>query len=350
VKLPLPEDPARRAIAIAVACSLLLHVMLFAALFLLNGLGARSMAKRGEPLFVDITPGKPEEKAPLGNPAKPPGPPPAEPVAKAPELPAPPPRPAPPRPASPPVAAPRPEPPRVAARPEPPRPAPPKPAPEPPKQIAKAPPPPEPPAAVPAPEPPPPAPTPPPPAAAPREAPASEPASPPPQPAPPAKVQDPLSPGQSPSAGSGSQTALAKPSPPSIFRNPGGGGGLHGGRGGTAGEPIPLDTPDPNYREYMEKVKERIYAKWGYPYEAQTRGLQGKLVVEFHIAKDGHLQFIELRDSSGEEILDTFAMTAVKLAQVYPPLPDAMKRDVLPVVAVFVYTLRGPLSVLQNLQ
>jgi hypothetical protein len=43
-------------------------------------------------------------------------------------------------------------------------------------------------------------------------------------------------------------------------------------------------------------------------------------------------------------------MTAVKLAQIYDPLPDAMKRDVLPVVAVFIYTLRGPLSVLQSLQ
>ena len=116
------------------------------------------------------------------------------------------------------------------------------------------------------------------------------------------------------------------------------------------GEPVPLDTDDPNYREYMQRVKRRIYAKWGYPYEAQTRGLHGKLVVEFHIAKDGHLQFIELKQTSGEEILDSFAMTAVKLAQVYDPLPDNMKRDVLPIVAVFIYTLRGPLSVLQSLQ
>ncbi len=115
------------------------------------------------------------------------------------------------------------------------------------------------------------------------------------------------------------------------------------------GEPIPLDTPDPNYREYMEKVRQRIYANWGYPYEAQQRGLQGKLVIEFHIAKDGHLQFIELRETSGEGILDTFAMTAVKLAQMYPPLPAEMQRDVLPVVGIFVYNLRGPLSVLQSL-
>ena len=99
----------------------------------------------------------------------------------------------------------------------------------------------------------------------------------------------------------------------------------------------------------MEKVRQRIYANWGYPYDAQRQGMQGKLVIEFHIAKDGHLQFIELRETSGEEILDSFALTAVKLAALYPPLPDAMKRDVLPVVGIFVYTMRGPLSILQSL-
>jgi protein TonB len=135
---------------------------------------------------------------------------------------------------------------------------------------------------------------------------------------------------------------------PSIFRF-GGGGGPQGGRGGSVGEPVPLDTPDPNYREYMEKVKRRIYANWGYPFEAQQRGLQGKLIIEFHIAKDGDLQFVELRETSGENILDSFAMNAVRLAAKYPPLPDAMRRDVLPVVGIFIYTLKGPMSILQSL-
>jgi protein TonB len=99
----------------------------------------------------------------------------------------------------------------------------------------------------------------------------------------------------------------------------------------------------------MDKVRQRIYANWGYPYDAQQRGLQGKLVIEFHIAKDGHLQFIEMRETSGEAILDNFAMTAVKLAQMYPPLPPEMHREVLPIVGIFVYTLKGPLSVLQTL-
>jgi TonB family protein len=153
--------------------------------------------------------------------------------------------------------------------------------------------------------------------------------------------------------GGQAQAALARPSspaPPSIYSHPGGGGGAAGGRAGTAGEPVPLDTPDPKYREYMEQVKQRIYAKWGYPYEAQTRRLQGTLLIEFHIAKDGHIEFIQLRQTSGEVILDSFAMTAVKLAQRYPPLPDAMQRDILPVVATFVYSLQSSVSILQLLR
>jgi TonB family protein len=315
---------------VAILCSILLHILFLGSFIWLPRLSTFSHAKKGEALFVDLAPDKPQEKAPLGNPSRPPGPPPSpEPAAKAPPVPAPRPR----------VAAP------------PPAPAAPPPRPAPPREIAKAPPPaPEPPAKA----PPPPAPEPAPAAAPPRE---PEPAhAPAPQPVETARPEIPAA-GSAPAARSepsDTHTALARPRPDSpaagIFRHPGGAGGLQGGRGGTAGEPIPLDTPDPNYREYMQKVRQRIYAKWGYPYEAQTRGLQGKLIIEFHIGKDGRLQFIELKQSSGEEILDGFAMTAVKLAQVYDPLPDAMRRDVLPIVAVFIYTLRGPLSGLQSVQ
>ncbi|HEV8440306.1 MAG TPA: TonB family protein [Methylomirabilota bacterium] len=327
MKLPLPQDPTQRALAIAVACSIVLHVLLLGSMVWVNRFAAATPAKRGETLFVDIAPDKPEEKAPLGTPARPPAPPESPRKAPAPRMPRP----------------------TIAEAPAP-KPAPVRPAPEPPREVARStPPPPEPPAA------PPPTPEPAPAPSPPREVAPREP-SPTPQPAETPKTQASSS-GSAPSPSgerAETQTALAKPQPSSpaagIFRSPGGGGGLLGGRGGAAGEPVPLDTPDPDYREYMQRVKRRIYAKWGYPYDAQSRGLQGQLIIEFHIAKDGHLQFIELKKSSGEDILDSFAMTAVKLAQIYDPLPDAMKRDVLPVVAVFIYTLRGPLSVLQSLQ
>ena len=101
----------------------------------------------------------------------------------------------------------------------------------------------------------------------------------------------------------------------------------------------------------MQQVRQRIHAKWRYPSEAQNRDLQGKLVIEFHIAKDGQLLSLELLQSSGEHVLDISALNAVKLAERYPPLPEAMRRDVLPVVAIFTYRVRTTQSsTFQHLQ
>jgi protein TonB len=122
-------------------------------------------------------------------------------------------------------------------------------------------------------------------------------------------------------------------------REPGGGGGLRGGRGGIEGEPIPLDTKDPRYTDYFEKIRRQIRANWIYPREAGERGIGGQLVIEFVIAKDGHLTAIDLRRSSGVEILDRFAVNAVKLAQPFPPVPDAIAKVTLPIAGIFTYQI-----------
>src|SRR6188474_2339722 len=63
-----------RALLVAGVCSALFHVLLFLAV-LFGGLWSpQREAKKGEPIFVDMAPDKPEEKAPAGNPSRPPGP------------------------------------------------------------------------------------------------------------------------------------------------------------------------------------------------------------------------------------------------------------------------------------
>ncbi len=78
-----------RALLIAGVCSALFHLLLLLAVMFGGLWGTPREAKKGEPIFVDITPDKPEEKAPRGNPSRPVGP-------EAPE----PPKPRPPRPLS----------------------------------------------------------------------------------------------------------------------------------------------------------------------------------------------------------------------------------------------------------
>lgn len=288
IRTRLPRDRAKRTLILAIVTSALFHLLFFVPFITIPGfLQTPTYVKRGEPLLVDIAPERPEEKAPRGNPSQPVAPPqsqaqplppakaPAPRAAEAPRAPAP--RPTPP------------SPPRVA-RPEPP-------APEP---MVKT----------------------------------TEPSRPAPETPP-----SPATPSESaPASSQPPQVAVARP-PTSIWRQPGGGGVQGGGRGGVEGQPIPLDTPEPKYQDYFNKVRERIKANWVYPRQAGERNIEGELLIEFHIAKDGRLEYIELRDSSGTRILDDAAMTAVKLAQPFPPVPDDIAKRTLAINGQFRYQI-----------
>src|SRR5262245_36168222 len=102
MRIWLPSDPSRRALAIAALCSLLLHVLVGAALYWSGRVFSPVIVKRGEPLFVDIAPDKPKEAAPRGNPARPVAPPESERPVTPPKVAA-----APPKPPAPKVAEPR---------------------------------------------------------------------------------------------------------------------------------------------------------------------------------------------------------------------------------------------------
>ena len=322
MKIWLPTDPSRRALLVALVCSVALHALLAASAYLAGSLGPKIVAKRGEPLFVDIAPDRPEERAPRGNPSRPVGPDQAPPPWRAP--------------------APRP---RVA---EAPRAAEPKPKP-PSQQVAKASPPPAP------------------------ESPSARAQEPAPAPVPQARSPEPESPGPQPQKAEPARpegTATASRSePPSdsagqalartrsgldlpaaMLRRPGGGGGLQDGRGGVEGEPVPLDTPDPKYQDYFQEVRQKIKANWGYPREAAERNIGGDLLIVFHITKDGHVSFLELKRPSGVTVLDDYAMNAVRLAQPFPPVPDnLLAKFALPIALTFVYRVVDASSLINQI-
>ena len=115
-----------------------------------------------------------------------------------------------------------------------------------------------------------------------------------------------------------------------------------GGRGGIEGEPVPLDSRDPRYSDYLKQLRRQIQDKWAYPREAAERELQGQLIVEIGIAKDGRLAYLDLRRSSGVRVLDltrilagpTHARTLAEhgadvlhIASPWLPNPDAFVMD-----------------------
>jgi outer membrane biosynthesis protein TonB len=306
-----------------VAVSLAVHLLLIAALLWVGGPSSVQTVKRGEPLFVELP--QAEEKAQRGSPA------PAEPAGPTPKAPPTPPAPrvaaAPPKP-TPPPSRPEPRAPERTSTPSPP-PSAPKPEASPPDAEALR----TPPAPLrteearpsersPAPETPP------------RE-------TPPPSPAPrvAAVPEQPLQP---------------TPDIRSALRRGGPGTGGAGGDGkawaGIEGEPIPLDSTDPKFNDYLDRIRRMIKDKWGYPCIKDVATghcdyKSARLVIVFGILKDGRVPTLEVAQQSGYGVYDDYAVNAIKLASPFPPVPASLMATAksgsagVKIVAAFQYVL-----------
>jgi len=298
---------SRRPLAIAIGVSIGFHLLLLAIVLLVRPPANPYMVKRGEPLFIELP--KAEEPAERGSPPA------ASPGVKAP-----------PSPPAPPAVKAQPQP-RVAASQPQPAPAPPR-APQPPQPRA-----PEPPAVASAPVRPP---TPEPPAADGLQA-----STPPPKPAEPT-VSEPVRPPEAPPHEAAPATpppprvAAVPPSPPLIDSRsalrrggPAGAGGAGEGWAGIEGEPIPLDSADPKYNDYLERVRRMIKEKWGYPCIKDTSTgncdyKSARLKIVFGILRDGRVPTLAVTLESGYPIYDDYAANAIRLAQPFPPVPASL--------------------------
>jgi protein TonB len=133
----------------------------------------------------------------------------------------------------------------------------------------------------------------------------------------------------------------------------GGAGGTGAGRGGIEGEPVALDSKDPNFSDYLERVRALIKKHWSYPCvkNQDTRECEyksGQLVIEFGILRNGQLGFVELHRSSGHAIMDDYAANAIKLASPFPAIPAGLlqsrKGAGLPILARFNYVVENSLT------
>ena len=125
----------------------------------------------------------------------------------------------------------------------------------------------------------------------------------------------------------------------------GGAGGRGEGRGGIEGEPIPLDSADPKYSDYLDHIRRKIKSNWGYPCvrDDATGACDYKtasLVVEFGIARDGQVRFVNVVRASGWTLYDDYAVNAIKLSSPFLPVPDALSKGAgIPILATFSYVV-----------
>ncbi|GAB4370159.1 MAG: hypothetical protein Kow00128_16940 [Deltaproteobacteria bacterium] len=102
-----------------------------------------------------------------------------------------------------------------------------------------------------------------------------------------------------------------------------------------------LNAPEIQYISYFAGIKRKIELVWQYPYDAQIAGIQGDLVAEFVIARDGRLASVDLVRGSGQRILDEEAIGAIRKAAPYDPIPKEYTIPDLRIRAHFIYEMHS---------
>ena len=95
--------------------------------------------------------------------------------------------------------------------------------------------------------------------------------------------------------------------------------------GGRNGGPVSLNTKDPVYVSYFNRIKLAIEQNWEYPELALRYGLQGRLSLEFAVGANGQLEQLRITRSSGSQLLDDEALRAIRAAAPFPPIPSWIK-------------------------
>jgi len=113
--------------------------------------------------------------------------------------------------------------------------------------------------------------------------------------------------------------------------------------GGRGFRLTPLNAPEVQYISYFASIKRKIELVWQYPYEAAAAGLQGELLIDFVIARDGRLQSVGMVQGSGHRILDDEAMRSIRKAAPFDPIPGEYKIPHLQIRGRFVYVHGGTL-------
>ncbi|MFB6264369.1 MAG: energy transducer TonB [Bradymonadaceae bacterium] len=120
--------------------------------------------------------------------------------------------------------------------------------------------------------------------------------------------------GEGSSAGSGSSG--------SASGSGSGSGAATGGRAGGGG----IDR-DALIRGYSRKIYRRLRAHQTYPRTARRRSLEGTVMVEVTVGRDGAILDADIHRSSGHEILDRAALEAIQSLDKLPPPPEALAWD-----------------------
>jgi protein TonB len=107
------------------------------------------------------------------------------------------------------------------------------------------------------------------------------------------------------------------------------------------GEEIWLNLQHDRLVSFFRRFHDRVERVWNYPTEAALNGIDGTLELLIIVSKEGELIDVDLRQTSGSELLDFEAIQAVYRAAPFGPLGRHYPHDQLRIRAYFEYRLTG---------
>ena len=94
-----------------------------------------------------------------------------------------------------------------------------------------------------------------------------------------------------------------------------------------ASDHLDMNTTNFKFISYFTGLRKAIDLVLIYPSEAAQRGMQGQVLLEFIIEKDGRVSKARIKTSSGYVILDDTSLDAIKMAAPFAPLPKAWGKE-----------------------
>ncbi|OZG73161.1 hypothetical protein BTA51_11760 [Hahella sp. CCB-MM4] len=104
-----------------------------------------------------------------------------------------------------------------------------------------------------------------------------------------------------------------------------------------------MDSPiiDPALeQDYLAALHRALQDAMQYPRRAKRRRQEGVALVEFTVYREGRLEGIQLRESSGFPILDEAALNTVRSIKQFKPIPEKLAKNMLTLAIPIRFELR----------
>jgi pilus assembly protein CpaC len=102
-----------------------------------------------------------------------------------------------------------------------------------------------------------------------------------------------------------------------------------------------VSTPGTASEKYAMSVQQKILSAIAYPYEAQEKGWEGMVKLTLVLQRDGTLQSVVVKDSSGHEVFDQDAVNTAQILAPYAAFPSDIVADEMTLIIPIVYSLDG---------